>query len=491
MEDRTIIRELFESNKLFHLFMEESIQPIWWFEIDEPYSVELPEDEQIELLFNRAYVKFVNSAYLEVAGIERREDVYGLYVRDIIPPSIPENVESLRQIVQASYNLRDFETIEYYQGKQIVTMNTINGFVEDGKITHVWGTSRDITALKDAERKLRQQLEQIKKLQKVVEADRDYLQEEIKLEHNFENIIGQSQALEYVLHRVELVAPKDSTVILLGETGTGKELFARALHQLSSRNKRPVVKVNCAALPSELIESELFGREKGAYTGATTQIGRFELANKTTLFLDEIGELPFDLQAKLLRVLESGEFERLGSPKTLHSDARLIVATNRNLEEEVRNGRFREDLWYRLKIFPITIPPLRDRAEDVPLLVSHFVDFYAKKMGIDAASLKITESSMRALQSYGWPGNVRELKNVVESALITSSDNRLHFDLPIISNVSTGKLKTFEEMERDYLLEVLDAKNWKIKGRDSASEILGLPPSTLRSRIKRLGLEKP
>ena len=314
-DDKIKIRELVEHNKIFHLFMEESIAPIWWFEIDEPYSIDLPEDDQVEFLFNRAYVKMVNKAYAEVAGIKRREDVYGLYLREFISPSIPENVDVFRQIVQAKYRLRDFETIEHYENKQIITLNTVNGLIEDGKLTHVWGTSRDITAQKAAENKLRQQLEHIKKLQKIVEAESAYLQEEIKLEHNFENIIGQSEELKYVLHRVEMVAPQDSTVILLGETGTGKELIARALHQLSSRNKRPLVKVNCAALPAELIESELFGREKGAFTGATTtQVGRFELANKSTLFLDEIGELPLELQAKLLRVLESGEFERLGSP---------------------------------------------------------------------------------------------------------------------------------------------------------------------------------
>jgi chemotaxis protein methyltransferase CheR len=354
------------------------------------------------------------------------------------------------------------------------------------------GMVMDITERKQAETKLQEACTEIEQLQMQLQAESAYLQEEIKLEHNFENIIGQSDALTYVLHRVEMVAPQDSTVTILGETGTGKELIARALHQLSSRNKRPLVKVNCAALPAELIESELFGREKGAFTGATTtQVGRFELANKSTLFLDEIGELPFELQAKLLRVLESGEFERLGSPRALHSDARIITATNRDLEEQVRKKRFREDLWYRLKIFPITIPPLRDRSEDIPLLVDHFVQFFSRKMGKKTASLKITKSSMRALQSYSWPGNVRELEHVVESALIISEKNRLHFDLPKTADAATSKLRSFEEMEREYILKVLKAKDWKIGGRDSASSILGLPPSTLRSRIKKLGLKRP
>ncbi len=350
----------------------------------------------------------------------------------------------------------------------------------------------EIAERRQAEIELKEAYAEIKQLQKRLQAESAYLQEEIKLDHNFENIIGQSQALKYVLHRVEMVAPQDTTVLILGETGTGKELIARALHQLSSRSKRPLVKVNCAALPAELIESELFGREKGAFTGATTtQVGRFELANKSTLFLDEIGELPLELQAKLLRVLESGEFERLGNPRALHSDARIITATNRDLKKEVRKKRFREDLWNRLKIFPITIPPLRDRIEDIPLLVDHFVQVFSKKMGKKAASLKITKSSMQALQSYSWPGNVRELEHVVESALITSQKNKLHFELPKTADAATRKLKTFEEMEREYILEVLKAKNWKIGGSNSASAILELPPSTLRSRIKKLGLKKP
>ena len=348
------------------------------------------------------------------------------------------------------------------------------------------GMVMDITELQEA-------YAEIEQLQIQLQAESAYLQEEIKLEHNFENIIGQSDTLKYVLHRVEMVASQDSTVILLGETGTGKELIARAIHQLSSRNKRPLVKVNCAALPAELIESELFGREKGAFTGATTtQVGRFELANKSTLFLDEIGELPIELQAKLLRVLESGEFERLGSPRTLHSDVRIITATNRDLEEAVRKKRFREDLWYRLKIFQITIPPLRDRTEDIPLLVDHFVQFFSRKMGKKTASLKITKASMQALQSYAWPGNVRELKHVIESALIISGKkNKLHFDLPKTAIGATRKLKTFEEMEREYILEVLKAKNWKIRGEDGAASILGKPSSTLRSRMKKLGIKRP
>jgi chemotaxis protein methyltransferase CheR len=248
--------------------------------------------------------------------------------------------------------------------------------------------------------------------------------------------------------------------------------------------------VNSAALPGELIESELFGREKGAFTGATaTQHGRFELAKGSTLFLDEIGDLPLELQAKLLRVLESGEFERLGSSRTLHSDARIIAATNRILEEEVHNGRFREDLWYRLKVFPITVPPLRERPEDIPLLVKWFVDQLVQKMGKRVA--EIPKRTMQMLQSYPWPGNVRELKHIVEAALITAQGDRLNFELPQITDTALSDFKSFEEMERDYILQVLKTKNWKIGGENSAASTLGMHVNTLRARMKKLGIKKP
>jgi chemotaxis protein methyltransferase CheR len=275
----------------------------------------------------------------------------------------------------------------------------------------------------------------------------------------------------------------------MGETGTGKELMARALHKLSPHGKRALVKVNCAALPGELIESELFGREKGAFTGATTtQLGRFELAKGSTLFLDEIGELPLELQAKLLRVLESGEFERLGSSATLHSDARIIAATNRVLEEEVRKGRFREDLWYRLKVFPITVPPLRERKEDIPLLVKWFVDQLTRKIGKRTA--EIPKRAMQMLQSYPWPGNVRELKHAIEGAIISAQGKKLNFELPQIADSTLSDFKSLEEMERDYILRVLKARNWRIGGEDSAASTLGMHVNTLRARMKKLGIKK-
>ena len=352
-----------------------------------------------------------------------------------------------------------------------------------GKATRMSGSITDITSRKMAEIEIEQ-------LKNQLEAESAYLQNEIKLEHNFENIIGQSEALKYVLHRLEQVAPLDSPVLIMGETGTGKELMARALHRLSPHGKRALVKVNCAALPGELIESELFGREKGAFTGATTtQLGRFELAKGSTLFLDEIGELPLELQPKLLRVLESGEFERLGSARTLRSDARIIAATNRVLEEEVRQGRFREDLWYRLKVFPITVPPLRERKEDIPLLVKWFVDQLIRKMGKRTA--EIPKRTMQMLQRYPWPGNVRELKHAIEGAMITAEGKKLNFELPQIADAALSDFKSFEEMERDYILRVLEAKDWRIGGDDSAASTLGMHVNTLRGRMKKLCIKKP
>ena len=359
-----------------------------------------------------------------------------------------------------------------------------------GEATRMSGSITDISARKQAEEGLRQSYSTIEQLKNQLEAESAYLQDEIKLEHNFENIIGRSEALKYVLHRLEQVAPLDSPVLIMGETGTGKELMARALHRLSPHGKRALVKVNCAALPGELIESELFGREKGAFTGATTtQLGRFELAKGSTLFLDEIGELPLALQAKLLRVLESGEFERLGSSRTLHSDARIIAATNRVLEEEVRKGRFREDLWYRLKVFPITVPPLRERKEDIPLLVKWFVNQLTRKMG--KATAEIPKRTMQMLQGYPWPGNVRELEHAIEGAMITAQGKKLNFELPQIADAAFSDFKSFEEMERDYILRVLKAKNWRIGGEDSAASTLGMHVNTLRGRMKKLGIKKP
>ena len=362
----------------------------------------------------------------------------------------------------------------------------------EGKAIRMSGSIQDITERKQGELNLKAALSEIKQLKDKLEVERAYLQEEIKSQYNHENIIGQSDALDYIFYKVEQIAPSDTTVLVLGETGTGKELVARAIHHLSPRKDRALVKVNCATLPANLIESELFGHEKGAFTGAhARQLGRFEVADGATLFLDEIGELPLELQPKLLRVIQDGEFERLGSPGTIKVDVRVIAATNRNLEEEVRQGRFREDLWYRLNIFPITVPPLRERIEDIAMLVEFFVDKISKRLGKSIES--IPTSVMNSLQEYHWPGNVRELENVLERAVINSSGPKLHLvdELKKHHKDLTTAKKTLNEIERDYIVRVLEQTHWKISGQNGAAEILGLNRSTLRARMRKLGIHQP
>ena len=362
----------------------------------------------------------------------------------------------------------------------------------DGNAIRMSGWIQDITEAKQAELNLKAALSEIKELKDHLEAERAYLQEEIKLEYNYENIIGQSDEINYVLYKVEQIAATDTTVLVLGETGTGKELVARAIHSLSSHKDRALVKINCATLPENLIESELFGHERGAFTGAhARQLGRFEVANGATLFLDEIGELPLELQAKLLRVIQDGEFERLGSSQTIKTDVRVIAATNRHLEEEVRKGRFREDLWYRLNVFPITVPPLRERREDIALLVDYFVDKISKRLGKSIDNIPITV--MNTLQNYHWPDNIRELENVLERAVINSSGSKLHLADELKKprmNLKTAR-KTLDEVERDYIVRVLKQTRWKVSGKNGAAEILDLDRSTLRARIRKLGIVKP
>ena len=333
----------------------------------------------------------------------------------------------------------------------------------------------------------------VEELKDRFQAENIYLQQEIKLVHNFEEIISQSNEFAKILASVEQVAATDATVLVLGETGTGKELLARAIHSIGARKDRPLVKVNCATLPANLIESELFGHEKGSFTGAQSRrIGRFELADGGTIFLDEVAEMPLELQAKLLRVLQEGEFERLGGSETIKIDARVIAATNRNLVEEVSAGAFREDLYYRLNVFPVCSSPLRDRREDIPLLVNHFVAKYSAKIGkkIDTVSHKALET----LKTYDWPGNIRELENIIERAVITSSEGQLEVGdwfHDAVATTGISPIGTLEEVECDHIVHVLDRTAWKIRGTHGAAEMLGLKPTTLEARMKKLGIERP
>jgi transcriptional regulator with GAF, ATPase, and Fis domain len=371
-----------------------------------------------------------------------------------------------------------------------------------GRVIYVLEASSDIDDRIKLEKKRDQALKELEVLKSKLEEENLYLKSEICEARLFSDIIGTSNALQYVLTRVQQVAATDSTVLILGETGVGKELVARAIHDNSPRSGKPFISINCAALPSNLVESELFGHERGAFTGALLQRkGRFELANSGTLFLDEISELPLESQAKLLGVLQDGKFERVGGTRTLKSDARIIAATNRELNKELENGRFRTDLYYRLNVYPITVPPLRKRTEDIPLLTKHFINIFNKRF-----SKNITEmapSTMDNLLRYGWPGNIRELRNVIERAMITSKEPTLvipetlgsepQFSGPVeVTGVQDDlRLLPLEEIERRHIRSALEVTGWRVSGHNGAASILKMHPSTLRSRMKKMGLQKP
>lgn len=349
--------------------------------------------------------------------------------------------------------------------------------------------TRDITERKRAEEKLRKAFQEIIALKNCLEEENIHLREEIELTYRHEKIIGEGPVIKKILQQAEKVAKEETYVLIQGETGTGKELLARAIHNMSSRKGRPMVVVNCASLPPTLIESELFGREKGAYTGALSkQAGRFEMADGSTLFLDEVGDLPMELQAKLLRVLENGQFERLGSSETISVNVRVIAATNQDLTELVREKKFRSDLYYRLNVFPIIMPALRERVEDIPLLVWAFVKEFNQSMGKSVVT--IPKRTMDRLHSYFWPGNIRELRNVVERAMILSSDSTLHIDNFDGTSI-TGQKTGLAVVEKDHILHVLEKTGWRVSGKSGAATLLGLHEATLRSRMRKLGIRRP
>ncbi len=341
--------------------------------------------------------------------------------------------------------------------------------------------------------------DEIEKLKDQLQDENVYLREEIRVAHGFDEIIGDNEQLHSSLQAVEKIAPTDITVLILGETGTGKELVARAVHNLSRRRDKPMISVNCPALPADLIESELFGHEKGAFTGAQAmRKGRFELADGGTLFLDELGELPKKLQSKLLRVLQTGEFERLGGTRTLHADVRLIAATNRDLKQAVDKGDFRADLFYRINTFPINLPALRDRREDIPLLAEHFVHKHAERLGKDITAL--SAPMLSEILAHHWPGNVRELESIIERSLISSGDDSvLKLAGPLVTakqapaisvNPPPGNFGNLASINRAHIIRVLDQTDWRIAGKEGAASVLGMPPSTLRSKMKRLRIDR-
>jgi PAS domain S-box-containing protein len=427
----------------------------------------------------------VNAATLKQLGYTR-EEMLRLRVFDVDPTLQREQLAQSKQSLWSSSPLRVESVHRRKDGSTFPVEVTVSGVQLNGRwcaLTLV----RDITERKLAEEELARSYAEIQHLKDRLQAETEYLRAEIKLNQRHSQIIGQSQSLKRVLHQVEQVAPADCAVLINGETGTGKELIAQEIHRLSARKERLMVLVNCAALPSALVESELFGRERGAYTGAlSSQVGRFELAGDSTIFLDEVGEVSMEVQAKLLRVLQQGEFERLGSPRTHKVNVRVIAATNRDLAAEVRKGRFREDLYYRLKVFPIEIPPLRERVEDIPMLVFAFMEEFATRMGKKIT--KVPRKAMEAMQRHAWPGNIRELRNVIEHSVILTTGEMLKLSLLVDAPVREAQPVTLAEAEREHILKSLESTGWRIKGPHGAAKRLDMQPSTLYSRMQKLAI---
>jgi transcriptional regulator with GAF, ATPase, and Fis domain len=440
---------------------------------------------------------FTDDRFRDVCGLppEREEGLQALtfWQEHLHPEDLPRVLE-LREQLNGGHVERivfEYRYLHPVRGERWIHHSTrVSQRAATGRIAKTCGVLRDVTERRQREEALRQSHAEVERLRDRLQAESDYLKAEIKVMHPPGEITGQSAAMENVLRLMDQVAPTDSSVLISGETGTGKELVAQGIHRLSPRRSHLMVKVNCAALPSGLVESELFGREKGAFTGAMTrQVGRFEVADGSTLFLDEIGELSLEVQAKLLRVLEAGEFERLGSPRTIKVDVRVIAATNRDLVQDIKKGRFREDLYYRLNVFPIRVPPLRERAEDIPQLVWTFLEELSSRMGKKIT--QVPRRTMEALQRHSWPGNVRELKNVIEHGAILTTGDTLR--VPLLDEAAPvgAKAPTLADSERELILRALESARWRVKGPKGAAEVLGLNPSTLYSRMKRLGIRPP
>jgi formate hydrogenlyase transcriptional activator len=431
--------------------------------------------------FNCRWLEFVGRTLAEAIDVGWNGDIH------------PDDAPTRGHAYAAALHARTPFSLEYRlrrrdgEWRSILDTGT-PAYATDGSFSGYLGSCIDITEERRARSQLQQAQVEIKRLREQVQNDHVYLRRTVDISSG--PIIGRSAAMRRVLMQIEQVAATDSTVLLLGETGTGKELFATQIHDRSRRRSRVMVRVNCAAIPATLIESELFGREKGAFTGALAQqVGRFELADHSTIFLDEIGDLPPEVQIKLLRVLEERQVERLGSPKPIHVDTRIIAATHRNLEQRITEGSFREDLFYRLNVFPIQVPPLRERVEDIPLLVWRFVEEFSKAFAKPIEA--ISHENMLALQRYSWPGNIRELRNVVERAMIVATGPRLAIGVPTSSPSASKPYVKLRDVEREHIRGVLENTAWRIRGLGGAAERLGLKPTTLETRMAKLGLARP
>ncbi|MEN6620961.1 MAG: sigma 54-interacting transcriptional regulator [Smithella sp.] len=477
MERRNREQALSEIEERFRLAMESVGAGIWILDKDRniiQHTVKFREIFQFGPNENLSLNRFLEAIHPEDCGKVKEHFLSG------------SDSEELSEI--------EFRTISSNGCVRWVTARGWASNTISGQSSCLMNVFIDNTDRKEMELRLHENVEEIKRLKARLEEDSFCPRGEVENGDGFEKIIGESETMKYVLFRARQVANTDATVLILGETGTGKGLIANAVHEMSNRRNKRLVTINCAAIPANLIESELFGREKGAFTGAhTTQMGRFEMANGGTIFLDEIGEMPLELQGKLLRVLQDGEFEKLGSCKTIRVDVRVIAATNRDLKTEVRNGRFREELYYRLHVFLVSVPSLRKRIEDIPLLVNYFVDKYSRKYGRQIQI--IPKSVIKTLQEYQWPGNIRELEHVIEGAIIAGTGMTLSLIDPLERvNAKDGEdesLKSLATIEQEHISKVLQKTRWKIDGKDGAAAILGLNPSTLRFRIKKLNIIRP
>lgn len=437
-------------------------------------------------------VTWLNRQWLEFIGSNLEDEVKDGWVKNVHPDDIEFVIHSFaiafdaRQPFSLDFRCRRHDGVwRWFSARGAAIYDSSGAF--GGYV----GSCLDITEEREAKLQLENTLREVQRLRDQLQHENVYLRREVHERYGSGPIVGRSPAVRRVLDQVEQVAPTDSTVLLIGETGTGKELFATQIHERSARRTRTMVRVNCAAIPSTLIESELFGREKGAFTGALTrQIGRFELADHSTIFLDEIGDLPTEVQVKLLRVLEERQVERLGNPKSIHVDTRIIAATHRDLEQLIAEGRFRADLFYRLNVFPIRVPPLRERNEDIPLLVSRFIEEFAKSFGKTIEV--VSKENLTAMQRYSWPGNIRELRNVVERAVIAANGPRLTIELPAPFTAATRRVNVkLDELQKQHIRAVLETSGWRVRGPGGAADRLGLKPTTLESRMAKLGLRRP
>jgi PAS domain S-box-containing protein len=506
-ERKQVEQDLRRSEENYRNFVSQSSEGIFRDDLVPPVPIDLAEDEFIHRFLHGTVMVECNDAMAVMYGFDSCQELHGRRMSERVPPEDPRNIEMAREFIRSGFRLLERETHEVDRyGNPKIFLNSMIGTVEDGKLMRIWGIQRDITEkvkLEESRRKaeealrhnvaqLREVTEELRLAKEKLSEEKLYLEQAIDTELGFGEIIGRSSALQEVMRKVAKVAPSDATALLLGETGTGKELVARAIHRMSQREGRSFIKLNCAAIPSGLLESELFGHEKGAFTGAVARkLGRLELADGGTLFLDEVGEIPLSLQPKLLRVLQDQEFERLGGTQTLKVNFRLLAATNRDLLQSVKEREFRSDLYYRLNVFPILIPPLRERREDIRPLIEHFVHKFAAQMKKSITS--IPSKTMEMLVRWNWPGNIRELENFVERSVILTPGSVLQAPLSELQalveqgdGAASGSLR---DKERERILRALRDCHGKLGGPDGAAARLGLKRTTLQSRLDQLGIK--